>query len=48
MGIPSVVLPNRNGKTHAFVEAWTAEIDGVGVATSADEALAMARGWVAS
>jgi pyruvyl transferase EpsO len=42
MGIPSVVLPNGNGKTRAFVDAWTGTIDGVTLADDAEHALALA------
>lgn len=42
LGIPHVILDNSYGKLSSFHKAWTRDIDGVQLARSADEAVAMA------
>jgi pyruvyl transferase EpsO len=43
MGVPHVVLDNTYGKISSFHRTWTAGADGVRIAGSAAEAVALAR-----
>lgn len=42
LGIPSIVLDNRDGKVHRFVATWTADIPSVRMAASLEEAVSEA------